>query len=109
MEVTPAPTQRPEAGFAGRIRFRDGRPPDLLSVPLLVDSFTPAVFRLGHVGWSPTIELTVHLRNRPTPGWLTATVRTTMLERGIFEEDVELWDSTNTLVAHSRQLQLTTR
>jgi len=90
----------------GKIRFLDGRQPDLLCLPLIADGFPPAVFQLGHYGWTPTIELTVHFRARPAPGWLTVNVLTRYLQRGLLEEDTEIWDSTGTLVGLSRQLAL---
>jgi hypothetical protein len=62
-----------EARVSGWIRFRDGRDADPLACLLMADAFPPAVFGLlGQVGWVPTVELTVHLRARPAPGWLRA-------------------------------------
>src|SRR6202034_1366573 len=60
------PGGRPSMNFW--MRFADGRDADLLALPLLVDCTAPSVMELGAV--SATIELTVHLRARPAPGWL---------------------------------------
>lgn len=92
------------ADHAAYIRFADGFDADLLSLSVVCDAFPPAVFDLGAVGWIPTIELTVHLRGHPAPGWLRARVTSRFLTAGIVEEDVELWDSTDRLVALSRQM-----
>jgi len=86
------------------IRFRDGREPDLWSLPLFVDAAPPAVMELGVM--STTIELTVHLRAHPAPGWLACRTYTRYVSGGYHEEDFEIWDSTGTLVAQSRQLAL---
>ena len=51
----------------------------------------------------PTIELTVHIRAVPAPGWLRTVMSTRFLMDGYLEEDGEIWDSTGTLVAQSRQ------
>src|SRR5207249_1047345 len=72
----------------------------------------PAVFDMGVsagaiAAWVPTVELTVHVRGRPGPGWIAASFRTKFLCDGYFEEDGELWDSTGRLVALSRQLAVT--
>ena len=92
--------------MSGYIRFRDGRDPDLLSALLFADAVPPAVFNVvGPTGWVPTIELTTHLRNRPRPGWLRLRFTTRMLTRGFFEEDGEIWDSEDRLIADSRQIQ----
>jgi len=56
-----------------------------------------------------TIELTVHLRARPAPGWVAFRTSTRFLSAGYFEEDAELWDSAGVLVAQSRQLALALR
>lgn len=92
--------------MAGYIRFNDGQVPDLFSTLLFADAVPPAVFNVvGAAGWVPTIELTTHLRNRPRPGWLRFRFTTRMLTRGFFEEDGEIWDSENRLIADSRQIQ----
>ncbi|WP_330255616.1 thioesterase family protein [Nocardia sp. NBC_00565] len=87
------------------MRFADGRNADPLALALLVDAAMPVVFDLGVPG-SSTIELTVHIRRRPAPGWLACRVTTNYLIDGFHEEDFEIWDSTGTLVAQSRQLAL---
>ncbi|MEO6626884.1 MAG: thioesterase family protein [Burkholderiaceae bacterium] len=95
------------ARIAGWIRFRDGRAPDALACILFADAFPPAVFSvLGPVGWVPTIELTVHLRARPAPGWILGQFVTVDMQDGRLIEDGALWDSQGTLVSQSRQLAL---
>jgi hypothetical protein len=90
----------------GWTRFADGREPDVASLPLFADSFPPAVFELAPVSWVPTIELTVHVRARPTPGWLRARFETRFLVDGYLEEDGVIWDSSDRIVAQSRQLAM---
>jgi acyl-CoA thioesterase len=94
--------------FEGWMRFADDREPDLLSLPLFVDAVAPAVLEVG-VRAMTTVELTVHLRARPAPGWVAFRTLTRYLADGYFEEDAELWDSTGRLVAQSRQLALVIR
>ena len=95
------------AQLSGWIRFADGRAPDALACLLMVDAFPPAVFGLlGMVGWVPTVELTVHLRRRPAPGWLLGRFHSHDLSDGRMVEDGALWDSAGQLVAQSRQLAL---
>ena len=70
---------------------------------MLVDAAAPAVLDLGETT-SVTVQLTVHGRARPAPGWLACRVMTHHISGGYHEEDVELWDSTGALVAQCRQL-----
>ncbi|ACY97314.1 thioesterase family protein [Thermomonospora curvata] len=86
------------------MRFRDGREPDALSLPFFVDAMAPAVLDIGEA--SLTVELTVHVRRRPVPGWLACRVSTRYVMDGFHEEDMEIWDSAGNLVAQSRQLGL---
>ena len=95
-------TGRAEVG--GWVRFNDGRPIDTHSLPLLADALPPAAFEVTAGGWVPTLELTVHVRGRPAPGWLRCWFRTRFLINGYLEEDGELWDEQGRLVALSRQL-----
>jgi acyl-CoA thioesterase len=85
------------------MRLRDGREPDLLTLPLMVDAAPPVVLDFG-VTDSATVELTVHLRARPAPGWLACRVTTSAVLNGLHDEDFAIWDSAGTLVAQSRQL-----
>ncbi|MFJ8362914.1 thioesterase family protein [Streptomyces sp. NPDC093984] len=82
----------------------DGRDADPLSLLLAVDALPPTAFELGISGWVPTIELTVHVRSRPAPGPLRVSITTRNLAGGFLEEDAEVWDTNDRLVAQSRQL-----
>ncbi|MFF3486276.1 thioesterase family protein [Streptomyces sp. NPDC002701] len=82
----------------------DGRDADPLSLLLAVDALPPTAFEIGLSGWVPTVELTVHVRARPAPGPLRIAITTRNLAGGFLEEDAEVWDTTNRLVAQSRQL-----
>jgi hypothetical protein len=88
----------------GWLRLADGREPDPLMLLLAVDALPPVTFDLGMLGWTPTLEISVHLRARPAPGWLAVTHRTRNYAGGLLEEDAEVWDSAGRLVAQSRQL-----
>jgi acyl-CoA thioesterase len=96
------PTGRPSSEFW--MRFADGRDTDLLGLLVLVDSTAPSVLELG--ASSATIQLTVHLRAHPAPGWLATRASTRFVGGGYHEEDFEVWDSAGTLVAQSRQLAI---
>lgn len=101
--------QAGKAEVSGWIRFADGREPDSCSLPLFTDTFPPSPFGLlGVVGWVPTIELTVHVRRRPAPGWIRARFQTEDLQLGRMLESGALWDSQGALVAQCRQLGLVT-
>jgi acyl-CoA thioesterase len=97
-----APTGRMEV--AAWIRLADGREPDVAMLPTVVDALPPTVFELGVAGWVPTLELTLHARARPAPGWLRCHVRSRFVTGGYVEEDAEVWDDEDRLVAQSRQL-----
>ncbi|WP_441247297.1 thioesterase family protein [Kitasatospora sp. McL0602] len=93
-----------EGRIQGWFKLADGREPDPLMLLLAADALPPVTFDLGLPGWAPTIELTVHLRARPRPGWLLVSHATRNLADGYFEEDAEIWDDSGRLVAQSRQL-----
>ncbi|MFI9174665.1 thioesterase family protein [Streptomyces lincolnensis] len=82
----------------------DGRDADPFSLLLAVDALPPTAFELGLKGWVPTVELTVHVRRRPAPGPLRVSITTRNLAGGFLEEDAEVWDAEDRLVAQSRQL-----
>ena len=93
-----------EAVGAAWMRLIDDREPDPLMLTMVVDAMPPPVFDLGADGWVPTIELTVHVRGLPAPGWLRMQTTTRFLQGGYLEEDAEVWDSADNLVAQARQL-----
>ncbi|TQK51684.1 thioesterase superfamily protein [Streptomyces sp. SLBN-118] len=88
----------------GWFSLADGRDADPLSLLLTVDALPPTSFELGLKGWTPTVELTTHIRCRPAPGPLRVSITTRNLAGGFLEEDAEVWDSADRLVAQSRQL-----
>lgn len=91
----------------GWFRLHDGEPVDTVGLLCAVDAFPPTAFN-AHlpVAWTPTIELTAHVRSRPAPGWLRCRFTTRFVTGGFLEEDGEVWDAEGRLVAQSRQLAL---
>ena len=98
-----------EGRIQGWLRLPDGRRPDPLMLLFAVDALPPVTFDLGLFGWTPTVELTVHVRARPVPGWLRVVHSTRNLAGGFLEEDAEVWDESGRLVAQSRQLAIQPR
>lgn len=95
-----------------RLPVTDGaapREPDPLLLLLAADALPPVSFDLGMPGWAPTLELTVHVRAQPVPGWLRLRHATRNVADGMMEEDAEVWDSAGRLVAQGRQLARTPR
>ena len=88
----------------GWLRFPDGRQPDPLMLLFTADVLPPVTYDLGLDGWAQTVELTAHVRARPVPGWLRVVHSTRNLAGGFLEEDAEIWDESDRLVAQSRQL-----
>lgn len=86
------------------VRAADGREPDPLLLLTVADALPPVTFELGLPGWVPTVELTVHLRTVPAPGWLRCVQRATVLHGGWLDEECQVWDSAGRLVAQARQL-----
>ena len=110
-----------DAGFAaggrsgrplmrGWFRLPDGEPLDGVALLLAADAFPPTIFNADlPVAWTPTVELTAHVRCRPAPGWLRCRFATHFITSGFLEEEGELWDDRGRLVAQSRQLALVPR
>ncbi len=101
---SPVPSTR------GWFRLLDGEPLDPHGVAMAADAFPPAIFtsEVGP-GWTPTVELSVQVRNPAPVGWLSCRFTTRFVTGGMLEEDGELWDETGRLVALSRQLALVPR
>jgi hypothetical protein len=85
-------------------RLREEYEPDGVLLALAVDSLPPVVLNTGPYGWSPTVELTWHMRGVPAPGPLALYGSGRLHSDGWFDEDVEVRDATGRLVAQSRQL-----
>jgi hypothetical protein len=110
-----------DAGFAtghqsgqpqmrGWFRLPADEPVDSVALLCAVDAFPPTAFNARlPVAWTPTVELTAHVRARPAPGWLRCRFSTRFVTAGFLEEDGEVWDSTGRLVGQSRQLALVPR
>ena len=88
----------------GWVRWRDGRDVDVPDLLVMADVLPPVTFDLGLTGWVPTVELTVHLRGVPAPGWLRAVQSATLLQDGWLDEECLLWDERGRLVAQAHQL-----
>lgn len=86
------------------VRSAAGREPDPLLLLIVADALPPVTFELGLPGWVPTVELTVHLRAVPSPGWLRCVQRATVVHGGWLDEECQVWDSAGRLVAQARQL-----
>ncbi len=98
------------ARIRGWLRLHDNEPFDPFTPLLVADAFPPAVFNANlPLAWTPTVEMTTHIRSTPSTGWLRCQFTTRFVTGGFLEEDGEVWDETGQLVALSRQLALIPR
>jgi len=88
----------------GYFSLREDRDPDAYLLALAVDALPPVVLGLGPFGWSPTVELTWHMRAVPAAGPLRIATRARHVSGGWFDEEAEVWDTADRLVAQSRQI-----
>ncbi len=89
----------------GWIKFNDDRAFDIFSIALIADSFPPAILTTqGMIAWVPTIEFSINIRNIPETKWLKCIFRTRFINCGLLEEDGEVWDGNDNLIAISRQI-----
>lgn len=96
-----------EALIEGWVRLADDSPPTTFSLPFCMDAFPPSpIARLPNIGWVPTMELTIHIRRRPAPGWLRGRFHCDDLQGGRMIESGTLWDTTGAVVSRSRQVGL---
>jgi hypothetical protein len=94
----------------GWFRLPGGEQAGSLALLCAVDAFPPTAFNAQlPVAWTPTVELTAHIRANPAPGWLRCRFSSRFVTAGFIEEDGEVWDSTGRLVGQSRQLALVPR
>ncbi len=105
-----AGTRSGEPLMRGWFRLPHGERIDTMTLLCAVDAFPPTAFNASlPVAWTPTIELTAHVRAMPAPGWLRCRFSTRFVSGGFLEEDGEVWDPGGRLVAQSRQLALVPR
>lgn len=96
-----------DARLRGWLSLLDDEPPDPLALVMASDAFPPAIFTSGApINWTPTLDLTVHIRDPEPAEWLRMEARTRFVTGGLLEEDVEIWSEGGELLAHSRQLAL---
>ena len=83
----------------------DGGMPDQFCLSFYTDILPPVVSnKYGPLGWIPTITLTTHIRQLPTTNILFADFKASDINKGYFEQDCNIWDLNNNLVASGRQL-----
>ncbi|HUF95454.1 MAG TPA: thioesterase family protein [Acidimicrobiia bacterium] len=96
-----------EPVILGWMRLKDDEPLDAHALVMASDAFPPTTFNAGlPVGWTPTLELTVHIRFPDASGWIRCEFRSRFVSGGFIEEDGLFWDEDDRLVAQSRQLAL---
>jgi len=99
-----------EPVVTGWFRLRDAEPLDAHALIVAADAFPPTAFVAGlPIGWTPTIELTVHIRDPEPVGWIRCEIRSRFVSGGFIEEDGLFWDDEDRLVAQSRQLAMVSK
>ena len=96
------PSGLPE--MRGYFRLREERAADAYLLALAVDGLPPVAFGLGATGWAPTVQLTWYMRGVPAAGPLRVAARSRHVGGGWFDEQAEVWDAADRLVAQSTQL-----
>lgn len=95
----------PDAALTAWVRMLTGEDPDALICIVAADALAPTPFRLGHVGWSPTVAMTWQLRAHPVPGPLAVTCTAGQVTADQwFDERAVVVDAAGRAVAHAWQL-----
>ena len=101
------PEAKPGPAVRGWVRLLDDEPLDTLALVLASDCLPPTVFNTDlEPNWVPTVQMTIHVRNRPNTSWLLLDSHTRFITGGMFEVDNTIFDEDGVVLAHSRQLQL---
>lgn len=88
-------------------RLPDDEPMDTSAIVMAADGLPPTVFNADlPVGWSPTIQMTTHLRARPTTEWVLVDTYSRVIKDGMFEADAVVYDEHGEVICQARQLQL---
>ena len=94
----------------GWFRLPDGEAMTPFTLLMAADAFPPAIFNTSlPLAWTPTLEMTTHIRTTQVKGWLRCQFTTRFVTGGYLEEDGEVWDESGHLVAQSRQIALLPR
>lgn len=91
----------------GWVALDDGQPLDTVGLVFASDCMPPTVFNtdLG-AAWVPTVQMTIHIRNRPTADEMMLFSESRVITGGTFEVDNTIFDKYGVVLAQSRQLQL---
>ena len=88
-------------------RLLDDEPLDPFALIVAADCLPPTTFNAGlPIAWTPTVELTVHIRARPAPGYVKLDYRSRFVGADRLEVDGLIWDRDGRLIVQSRQLAL---
>jgi acyl-coenzyme A thioesterase PaaI-like protein len=88
----------------GWLALPGGESFETASLLYAVDAFPPATFDIEFSGWVPTLELTVYVRARPSPGPVQILQRAQLIDGNRVDESCFVWDGTGRLVAQGTQL-----
>ena len=88
-------------------RLLNDEPIDPFALIVAADCLPPTTFNAGlPIAWTPTVELTVHIRAKPAPGWLRLDYHSRFVGSDRLEVDGLIWDENGRLVVQSHQLAL---
>jgi acyl-CoA thioesterase len=101
-----------EIEIGGWIRLAEPSPLDHVVLAAMADAWLPPIVSLPDPPTSavPTVELTVHFRDRERLGsmspedWCLVVFRSKTAQEGFIEEDGEIWSADGRLLAQCRQL-----
>lgn len=100
-------SEKDKPTIRGWFRLLDDEPLEAHGVVQATDALPPAIFAGDiAVGWTPTVELSIQVREPAPQGWLACRFTTRFVNSGMLEEDGEIFDQEGNLVALSRQLAL---
>ncbi|MEE9416593.1 MAG: thioesterase family protein [Acidimicrobiales bacterium] len=96
-----------EPTMGGWLSLLDDEPLDAVALTMFADAFPPTIFNTDlPVGWAPTIELTVHYRQRAISAAVAGIYSSKFIFGGLFSGDAELWDLEAGLLIEARQMAL---